>query len=309
MSSLWVVPYIDQPLSFWQELTERFGPAIKEVYFPLSSDLIASGRGEQPHQFMTTFLRDTSLPKAVLLNPIVLSHSAEETASWVLPVLQRLRDEFGVSRVTVANLMLARLIREKLLEFKIAASVLMGIAKPAQLLMIQDYVDALTPDNTLLRDLAGLQRLRHAFSGELRLIVNEACLPGCPFRTQHFFEMAYSKDSRPQSLCQSILQKYPWLRLTGAWILPQHLHYYDGLYDTLKLAGRVTLQDKDRYFMVLDAYVNRKPLLPRDIGGGPASILTPLSVTDELFEFLLHCDKDCQNCSVCRNFYDRNQMC
>jgi hypothetical protein len=92
--------------------------------------------------------------------------------------------------------------------------------------------------------------------------------------------------------------------MTGGWILPQHLHFYDGVYDSLKLAGRVTLKDPHRYERVLAAYVQRTPLQPADIGGGPASILAPVDIPDTLFETILNCGKDCHRCSLCRDFYN-----
>jgi hypothetical protein len=302
--STWVIPYVDLDFSFWEEIAGRFGAHVKEVYFPMPGGIVASGRSKQPDRFMEAFLRHAPLPKAVLVNPIVLPRPVEEIAPRILDALKQLQDDFGVSSVTVANLALARRIREECPEFRITASTLMGIARPAQVLMARDYVDAITPDNSLVRDLRGLRQLREAFTGEIRLIVNEACIPGCPYRTQHFYEMGYG-DFYPQSLCQQMLEEHPWLRLTGAWILPRHLVYYEGLYDSLKLAGRVTLRDRARYLTVLNAYVHREDILPRDIGGGPASVLETIDVPDELFEFILSCDKTCHTCSVCRDYYER----
>jgi hypothetical protein len=178
----------------------------------------------------------------------------------------------------------------------------MGISTPAQVLMVQEFIDSIVLDNRLLRDLRGLQRMRRHFAGEMTLIVNEACLPGCVYRTQHFYEMGYA-DIVPQSLCQQTLAEMPWLRLTGAWILPRHLHY-DGLYDSLKLAGRVTLREPARYFQVLEAYTRRQEILPRDLGGGPASLIEPLEISDEMFEKTLHCDKNCLVCTACRDYYE-----
>ena len=302
--SKWVIPYVDQDLSFWEEIADKFGSQVKEVYFPMSGGIIASGRSRQPDRHLETFLRFAPLPKAVLFNPILLPRPVEEVAPKALDALTRLHSDYGIQSVTVTNLTLARLIRDSLPGFAIAASTLMGIARPTQVLMVQDYIDTLTPDNSLVRDRAGLRRLRQAFSGEIRLIVNEACIPGCPHRTQHFYEMGYG-DFFPQSLCQQMLEERPWLRLTGAWILPRHLSYYDGLYDTLKLAGRVTLRDRARYLRVLSAYVHREPILPRDIGGGPASVLQAIDMPDQLFEFILHCDKNCHACSVCQDYYEQ----
>ncbi len=304
MMSIWVIPYVDQDISFWGEIADRFGMYVKEVYFPVFGGVIASGRSKQPEKFMETFLRHAPLSKSVLVNPIVLPRPAEEMAPHILDVLKSLHGDFGVSSVTVTNLTLARLIKKTLPEFKVTASILMGVATPLQALVVRDHVDAITVDNRLVRDLYGLKRLRQAFSGEIRLIVNEACIPGCPYRIQHFYEMGYG-DFFPQSLCQQMLDELPWLRLTGAWILPRHLAYYDGLYDSLKLAGRVTLRDRAKYLTVLNAYVHRQPILPRDIGGGPASVLEAIDVSDKLFEFILRCDKHCHACSVCRDYYER----
>jgi hypothetical protein len=136
----------------------------------------------------------------------------------------------------------------------------------------------------------------------LRLIVNEACLPGCPHRVQHFHEMAHLAES-PRSLCQDLLTRQPWLRLTGAWVLPQHLHLYSGICDEWKLAGRVTLKDPGRYLRVLDAYVNQTPLTPDRIGGGPASVLMALPIDEAFFEHTLNCGRDCHRCSICRDYY------
>jgi hypothetical protein len=300
--STWIIPYVDQELDFWQEIQDRFGTQIREVYFPMPQGRFASGRGRQPEQHLDEFLRRAPLAKGVLVNPIVLPLPVDAMAPDVLSALQWLREEFGVRSVTVANPMLARLIKREFPDWHISASVLMGITSPAQAWLVQDCVNAITVDSRLVRDLAGLQCLRAAFPGEIRMIVNESCLPGCLFRVQHFFEMGYSDDF-PQSLCQQILEEHPWLRLTGAWILPRHLAYYDGLYDALKLAGRVTLRDPARYLRVLGAYVNREPILPRDIGGGPASPLDAIDVSDEWFEFVLQCDKQCGTCPVCREQY------
>jgi collagenase-like PrtC family protease len=304
--STWIIPYVDQGLDFWQEIRDRFGGQVKEVYFPIPGGHFASGRSAQPEQHLDDFLRHAPLAKSAVMNPIVLPRPVEVMAPEILSVLERLWGEFGVQSVTVTSLGLARSIKESLPEFRVAASVLMGIASPLQAFVAKDFVDAIGPDTRLTRDLGGLRRLRAGFSGEIRFLVNEACIPGCPFRTQHFYEMGYG-ETFPQSLCQRMLEENPWLRLTGAWLLPKHLVYYEGLYDSLKLAGRVTLRDRDRYLTVLEAYVHRLPILPRDIGGGPASPVDGLDVSEEWFEFVLHCDKRCDVCPVCREYYEESR--
>jgi hypothetical protein len=298
----WIIPYVDRNLDFWDEVQDRFGDQVREVYCPVPDQGFASGRGRQPERHLYDFLRNAPQAKSVLLNPIVLSRPVEVVASEALPTLQWLQNEFGLRRVTITNPTLAARIKERMPDWHVTASVLMGIVHPVQAWLVQDCVDAITASGRLVRDLAGLKQLRSGYGGEIRLIVNEACLPGCLFRTQHFYEMAYN-DGLPRSLCEHMLEKHPWLRLTGAWVLPRHLALYNGLCDGLKLAGRVTLQSRDRYLAVLGSYVNREPILPKDIGGGPASPLEAIDVSDEWFEFVLRCDKQCHTCSVCREQY------
>jgi len=301
----WIVPFIDQPPSFWEEISASFGKYIQAVYCPLPGGETASGRPLQPEQNLEKFLHQALLSKAILVNPIILNQPVRQIDQSLIERLKYFNEYYGVCNVTVASLELAKVIREALPNFRITASILMGIHTPAQVIMVRDYVDVIVPDNRILHDLMSLRKIKEAFSGEICIIVNEACLPGCPYRTQHFYDMAYG-DYFPESLCQSLLEDQPWLSLTGGWILPQHLGYYEGLYDSLKIAGRVTLQNPDHYKKVISAYIHRTPLLPWEIGGGPASVVAPIQITDDLFETMLNCDKNCGQCKFCEQYYENS---
>jgi hypothetical protein len=78
----------------------------------------------------------------------------------LLKALKQIHEEYGVEHVTVANLTLARLIRKAIPQLKIAASTLMGISTPLQVVMAQDCLDTLIPETRALRDLRLLRRLR-----------------------------------------------------------------------------------------------------------------------------------------------------
>jgi hypothetical protein len=298
----WVLPYVDQPLDFWQKLAERYGPQVRQVYFPLPLDTLGSGRPGQPRQHLAAFLRQAPVERCAVINPITLPDTVRRLAPAIVTELKRLIEENGISSVTLANATLGALLRERFPQLELTASVLMDIREPLQIPMLDGIFDGIVPASSVVRDLPRLKRLRAAFGGKLRLIVNEACLPGCPHRVQHFHEMAHLAES-PRSLCQDLLTRQPWLRLTGAWVLPQHLHLYSGICDEWKLAGRVTLKDPGRYLRVLDAYVNQTPLTPDRIGGGPASVLMALPIDEAFFEHTLNCGRDCHRCSICRDYY------
>lgn len=298
----WALPYVDQPLSFWRDLAGDHGSAIAEVYFPLPEALIPSGRPAQPRERLKTFLQYAPLPKGVLINPVVLPTPAATIAPALIETLYRLVDEYGISSATVTNLELAWRIRDALPELSLCASVLMDIAFPQQAMLLRGVCETLVPASRIMRNRPALKALQGAFDGRIRLMVNEACIPDCTFRTQHFYEMASSCD-QPASLCEELLTRDPWRRLTGAWVLPQHLHLFDGLYDELKLAGRVTLGRAARYRRVFEAYRARQVLGTDDIGGGPASANDGIEISEDFYQQTLECARRCDQCDLCATYW------
>jgi radical SAM protein with 4Fe4S-binding SPASM domain len=302
---IWVLPYIDQPSEFWRQLADTHKQSIREIYFPLPVDSLGSGRPPQPSRYLYDFLRSNLMDASVLINPLVLPEPVEKMTHSVIQTLEKLMTRYSIVGATVTNLELAVQLKTHFPELSMTASVLMDIYTPLQATMIEGVFDILVPSGRILRDLAALKALRKRFDGKIRLMVNEACLPGCPYRNQHFYEMGKG-FVHPESLCRNLLESKPWLRLTGSWVLPQHLHFYDGIFDEIKLAGRVTLQLPEQYRRVVHAYMNRQNLTPDAIGGGPASVLTPMTINDDFFFYTLSCKKGCSQCGRCEEYYRKN---
>jgi hypothetical protein len=179
----------------------------------------------------------------------------------------------------------------------------MEIYNEQQLAMMGEVFDTLVPSNRVLRDISTLKILKKKFKGKIRIMVNESCLLSCIYRTQHFYEMSNPEITYPHSLCNNLLKKQAWFRLTGAWVLPQHLYLFKGLFDEIKLAGRVTLQDPEKYSKVLESYFYEKPLKPYEIGGGPASVGIPVDIDTEFYKYTLSCKKNCTTCSICADYW------
>jgi hypothetical protein len=300
----WSIPYIDQPLSFWQKLNDEFGDWIKEVYLPLPIDIISSGEPVQPDKYKTAFLKSNLLRISALLNPMILSKPVEDVTPQVIEVLKKWQDEYNLASATVANLTLAMRVHESIPELSLTASCLMQISRPNQVEMINGIFNYLVPSPLIVRDIKSLKALKEAFRGKIRILVNECCLPGCPYRPQHFFEMGCNHPY-PLSLCNELLDIHPWMRLTGGWILPQHLHLFDHLCDEYKLGGRVTLRNPDDYYRVFSSYLNRKKLLPNEIGGGPGMVRLPIEISESYYKKTLHCRQQCHTCTVCQDYFTK----
>ncbi len=300
----WAIPYIDQPLSFWQDIQKRWGASIQEVYPPLPHIDLPSGRPPQKTAFLDAFLDNCPFPVGLLINPIVLPRPVDHIAPRVVQQIGRWRETTRVNSVTVANYSLAVRIKETFPDLDVTASVLMDIASPQQAMLLNGVCDALVPSSRVMRDINVFGAIRQAYTGAIRLMVNEGCLPGCVFRAQHFYEMAFCRHV-PESLCRELLDKAPWMRLTGAWVLPQHLHLFDHIVDQFKLSGRVTLQNPNKYKRVLQAYMERASLTPNAIGGGPASVLVDMHIDEDFYRHTLECGQNCHACDRCRVYYEK----
>lgn len=304
MDKKWTIPYIDQAPGFWQRIHDQYGDQIEGVYFPLPGSLAGSGRPQQSQKHLEAFLQDSPIKKTLTINPIVLPDTIENIGGQLVKEIEILHRQTPLHEITLANASLAQLLKKELPEILLTASTLMDIHAPNQIQMLGGVFDRIVPSGKILRHRAALLNLKKGFSGKIRLLVNEACIPGCIFRVQHFFEMSSSAIGHPDSLCQDMLSKDPWLRLTGVWVLPQFLDLYDELCDEYKLAGRVTLKDPENYMQVLGSYINRDVLNPFEIGGGPASPPEWMHISREFFEFTLTCDQQCTSCSYCRDYWN-----
>ncbi len=302
-----VIPYIDQEMNFWRGIFDEYGCHISEVYFPITGNLVGTGRPTQPQIHLKEFLESKILPVSVLVNPVILPRPVEEMADSICEMISLYIDQYNLAGVTLSNLSLAQVVKCRFPTLKLTASVLMDISSDQQLIMLGDVFDTLVPSNRIIRDITALKKIRNSFRGRIRLIVNESCLSSCIFRTQHFFEMSNPEIGYPHSLCNTLLLEKPWLRLTGGWILPQHLDIFDGLYDEIKLAGRVTLQNRSKYMHVLDSYFYSKQLNSNEIGGGPASVNCPMIISDDFYRHTLSCSKNCQSCTYCKDYWVENQ--
>ena len=305
-AKLWTIPYIDEPIQFWHKLKEDYSICIDEVYLPLPGGDTPSGRPEQSSRFVRDFLRDSPFPVSFLINPIVFDKPLEDISGEITDKLMEMCDQYNVRSVTLSNLMLAQYIKRRIPELKLHASVLMDIFTPAQIVYINEVFDVLVPSSRIIRDLKALRVLKNSFNGEVKLIVNEGCLPHCVLRNQHFYEMG-CKTHYPKSLCKDKIKEKPWLGLTGSWMLPQHLHLYEDVFDKLKLSGRVTLQNPGYYNEVLKSYIFRNPRRPHKIGAGPVCRNLNFHIEDDFFETLLNCKKDCHRCYVCEEYYEKSK--
>jgi len=234
----WIIPYVDHPISFWNEIKDKYFNNIQEVYFPISSDIVHTERPVQQLLNLKAFLKEVKLPCSLLINPITLPFPAKEIAPKIIEEIKRLIDKYRIIGATISNLLIAECIHKEFPGLDLTASVLMDISHTNQIVMIKDIFKSVVPSSRIMRNAKALLSIKQSFQGKVRLIVNESCIPACPFRIQHFYEMPGSKKY-PESLCRDLLKEFPWLTLSGSWVLPQHLHYYDNFRPLYRITFKI----------------------------------------------------------------------
>jgi len=297
------IPYIDQPISFWEKLADRYQDRIAGVYLPPKNSRIATGRPPQPQEVLDELLSSSLFPLALLLNGPQDISTSKGSRRILLEEIDRLLTTNTIECAVLSNIDAAKFLRARFPDLKLTASVLMDVTTGEEAARLNGLFDALVPSSGVLRNGAALKEIRNSFKGKIRLLVNEGCLRNCPYREEHFREMASGKDD-PSTPCESLLTQKPWLSLTGGWVLPQHLWIFEGLYDELKLSGRVTLRNPDRYLQVLEGYMQERFLSPHEIGAGPAAPRSPIWIGSRFFQDTVHCDGRCSECSYCQTYYE-----
>lgn len=315
------VPYNNR-LETLNALGERFHSGsnrICEVYFSGPPEFSGSGRAVP--KITTAHIR-----KAICLchaqgwdaNLLVnstcggLGWYRKEQFSRTLRYIKSLHEKHGLDSVTVANPIYLQKIKEEIPKIKTVASVLCCIDTVQKASFYDNFgVDVIIPDRDINRDLEKLKLIREAVDAEIRLMVNEGCLYGCPYRQFHFNLISHnSKEDENQrdcffSDCQHIARKDPSQILKSCWIRPEDLRKYRKITNHFKVTGRtrstewilntthayfcenyggnlLELMDSslDAFRQTYHAYLDNKSL-------------------DGFFEKVAYCKKNCGKCRYC----------
>ncbi len=153
-----------------------------------------------------------------------------------------------VESVTVSIPYLMELIQHHYPQLKIVASVLCHIDSVDQARFYQQLgVSEITMVQLFNRNFKFLKNFSQKLDCKLQLIVNNACLLGCPYRRYHANINAHASSSQwtqpgfdyPTLCCTRARLAHPEELIKSPWIRPEDLHYYEEIgLDRFKLSGR-----------------------------------------------------------------------
>ncbi|MEJ2661822.1 MAG: hypothetical protein P8Z73_14010 [Desulfobacteraceae bacterium] len=165
-------------------------------------------------------------------------------------------------------------------------------------------------------DLSRALRKRYP-QAKLELLVNEGCLPRCPFRQTHEALIASANAGLAVNAftmnrdlgCLRMLSRAPHRILSSPFIRPEDIHRYREDADIFKICGRTL--GKDFLMRAIKAYTEERfegnlfDLLDASHWMGEKWELRNPDLPEDFFERMTGCRQDCDNCPVCEEMFAR----
>jgi collagenase-like PrtC family protease len=172
----------------------------------------------------------------------------------------------GIDFVTTTSLFVAWVVKQRYPRIRSKASVNMRLGEPAALEPVKHLFDDFIIQRDYNRDMEHVKMLLEWGRNndrQMRILANSGCMRLCP--GQVFHDNLCSHDDElhatinvadfPVSLCgdfYSRRQNLPAM-LKSTWIRPEDLHHYEGLFPSVKLATRTSLNPR----RIIEAYVKQ----------------------------------------------------
>lgn len=299
------LPYNNE-IDFIQKIVTPCRRYTREVYLPMHVSVCGSGR-----PWMRTDSRkayyDTveGLYEELRKRDIVLSivgNNIEDESVWhrVVNEVLYLGERFPGSNFVLSSLHVAAHVHRMQPELELAPSTFCDVDSPAAARYWMELAGTrtVTVSRKINRCPESIRRIR-GMGLKIRMVLNDDCIPSCPFVAFHRTCLAIGDrvrgitdkvDIDPLWRCQPmalrIKKERRWL-LAQSNVLPGHLVHLNGLIDLAKIAGRD--RTTDQLLHHIEAYVKMKSL-EHSIG---------YREPPEAWEKIAACDRVCEACGWC----------
>ncbi len=251
------------PLPFIDELL-RHKDSIAEVYFSWAdypngrnSQLRQKGLSpEEAHARQQQDLRrlaDGGISLNLLFNAMCYGKDSQSRAFFegIGNTVDSLISLYGIASVTTTSPLIARFIKENFERLEVRASVNMSIRTVEGMDYAKDLFDSFYLGRELNRDFTAIRKLKNwcdAHGKKLYALANSGCLNHCSAHVFHDNLVAHEQEIAQmdnsyafEGLCRSHLRENPAAILERtSFIRPEDIPLYEGLFEAVKLATRVS---------------------------------------------------------------------
>ncbi len=257
------VGYQCTPLPLIDEIL-REKEKISEVYFSWAD--YPNGRNSQLRQKRLTAEEAHARQKAdlrrlseggirlnLLFNAMCYGKDSQSRAFFegIGDTVDTLMTEYGIASVTTTSPLIARFLKDNFPTLEVRASVNMSIGTIEGMDYIKDVFDSFYAAREQNRDLAALRSLKQwcdAHGKKLYGLANSGCLNHCSAHVFHDNLVAHEQEIAREDngyafegVCRKHLKENPRAILTrSSFIRPEDVPLYEGVFEALKLATRVS---------------------------------------------------------------------
>ncbi|MCM8788614.1 MAG: U32 family peptidase [Candidatus Omnitrophica bacterium] len=315
------------------EIAKKFREKIDEVYFswlnlPSGRGPIANKKGyinweaQQQMEYELKGIKKSGIKLNLLLNAscwggISLSKSLANT---VLSIIDHLEQKIGIDSITVFSPAIAHTIKKNFHEMEIRASVNMKIGTKTAMEQLSELFDGFVMQREYNRDFEKIKELKawcEKNGKKLSMLANSGCINHCAVQIFHDNVIAHEtevftknniSDDIPGNCWSYYRNKENWKNLlfNHSWVRPEDIHFYKGYFTNIKLATRIS----PFFEKIIEAYCKEKfdgNLLdifePSHSGLIFPHIIDNSKFPEQWFQTLSRCNKDCTECSFCKETY------
>lgn len=304
--------HISEVFFAWQDIaTGRSAIATRHGY----TDWSAQARTEEELRV----IKQANVKLDLLFNGNCYGEYAisEKLANTVISVIEHLGSVgCGVDIITTASPAIAHTVKKYFPNIEVRASVNMRIGTVKGMEYLSDLFDSFHVQREYNRNLPHLKMLKEWADGvgkKLIMLANSGCFANCSGQTFHDNLVAHEAqicevknlDDFNSYICwRAMKSKDNWhMLLENTWVRPEDIHYYEGIFDTVKLATRMHSHPG----MVIDAYArgrfigNTLDLFEPGFGRAIApDIISNQDFPADWFTKTTSCDKICHRCGYCK---------
>ena len=302
---------------------------IKEVYFSWGN--IPNGRNTDACFYSSETLdyklkqieqlkkmKENGINLNLLLNGNCYGKYAQSRAFFnkIGDTIDFLKNKAGVDSVTTTSPLIAKFIKQNFDDIEVRASVNMEIGTSEGMDYIADWFDSFYLKREYNRDINKIKNAKKwcdENGKKLFGLANSGCLNFCSTHVFHDNLVAHESEIAEmdnayqfEGQCWQYLKKEDkkseWLRITN-FIRPEEVALYEGYFDGLKLATRVSKFPLKIISAYCDgSYSGNLPeiLEPNHAGLFYPKVIENKKIPDSFAETVLNCSKNCEDCGYCR---------
>ncbi len=211
-------------------------------------------------------LADAGISLNLLFNAMCYGKDSQSRAFFqgIGDTIDALSNTYGLASVTTTSPLIARFIKDNFEDLEVRASVNMGIGTVEGMDYAKDLFDSFYLKRELNRDFASIRALKEwcdANGKKLYGLANSGCLNDCSAHVFHDNLVAHEQEIAQmdngyafEGLCRLHLKQRPASILErSSFIRPEDLSLYEGVFEAVKLATRVSPMP----IRILNAYLGK----------------------------------------------------